>query len=52
MSSEHVFDLIPSRYDLAATGSFLGYDQFRKRFGTELDQDGNPRISPAWQAGI
>jgi SP family general alpha glucoside:H+ symporter-like MFS transporter len=33
-------------------GSFLGYDQFRKRFGTELDQDGNPRISPAWQAGI
>jgi SP family general alpha glucoside:H+ symporter-like MFS transporter len=33
-------------------GSFLGYDQFRKRFGTELDQEGNPRISPAWQAGI
>ncbi|KAF3040148.1 hypothetical protein E8E12_009179 [Didymella heteroderae] len=39
-------------YDLAAMGSFLGYDQFRQRFGTELDQDGNPRISPAWQAGI
>ena len=33
-------------------GSFLGYDQFRQRFGTELDQDGNPRISPAWQAAI
>jgi SP family general alpha glucoside:H+ symporter-like MFS transporter len=39
-------------YDLAAMGSFLGYDQFRQRFGTELDQNGNPRISPAWQAGI
>ncbi|KAF1931995.1 sugar transporter [Didymella exigua CBS 183.55] len=39
-------------YDLAAMGSFLGYDQFRQRFGTELDLDGNPRISPAWQAGI
>jgi SP family general alpha glucoside:H+ symporter-like MFS transporter len=33
-------------------GSFLGYDQFRKSFGTEIDADGNPRISPAWQAGI
>ena len=52
MYGEQVLDLMPSRYDLAAMGSFLGYDQFRKRFGTELDQDGNPRISPAWQAGI
>jgi SP family general alpha glucoside:H+ symporter-like MFS transporter len=33
-------------------GSFLGYDQFRQRFGTELDPEGQPRISPAWQAGI
>jgi SP family general alpha glucoside:H+ symporter-like MFS transporter len=41
-----------SRYDLAAMGSFLGYDQFRASFGTEFDSDGNPRISPAWQAGI
>ncbi|KAJ8111617.1 hypothetical protein OPT61_g5838 [Boeremia exigua] len=39
-------------YDLSAMGSFLGYDQFRRRFGTELDADGNPRISAAWQAGI
>ena len=39
-------------YDLSAMGSFLGYDQFRQRFGTELDRDGNPRISAAWQAGI
>ncbi|KAF1359526.1 sugar transporter [Lizonia empirigonia] len=39
-------------YDLAAMGSFLGYDQFRKRFGTELDPASDPRISPAWQAGI
>jgi SP family general alpha glucoside:H+ symporter-like MFS transporter len=33
-------------------GSFLGYDQFRASFGTEVDANGNPRISPAWQAGI
>ncbi|KAF2031106.1 MFS alpha-glucoside transporter-like protein [Setomelanomma holmii] len=39
-------------YDLSAMGRFLEYDQFRQAFGTELDPDGNPRISPAWQAGI
>lgn len=33
-------------------GGFLGYDQFRRKFGTETDPDGNPRISAAWQAGI
>lgn len=33
-------------------GSFMGYDQFRQAFGTELDPDGNPRISAAWQAGV
>jgi SP family general alpha glucoside:H+ symporter-like MFS transporter len=33
-------------------GTFLGYDQFRASFGTEIDPDGNPRISSAWQAGI
>jgi SP family general alpha glucoside:H+ symporter-like MFS transporter len=40
------------RYDLAVIGKFHGYDAFRKSFGTEIDGDGNPRISPAWQAGI
>jgi SP family general alpha glucoside:H+ symporter-like MFS transporter len=40
------------RYDLSAMGGFLGYDQFRAAFGTEVDPEGNPRISPAWQAGI
>lgn len=25
---------------------------FRKQFGTQIDPQGNPRISPAWQAGI
>lgn len=39
-------------YDLALMGSFLGYDQFRASFGTELDGEGNPRISSAWQAAI
>ncbi|KAH6331258.1 hypothetical protein HBI38_019730 [Parastagonospora nodorum] len=39
-------------YDLAVIGKFHGYDAFRKSFGTEIDGDGNPRISPAWQAGI
>jgi MFS transporter, SP family, general alpha glucoside:H+ symporter len=33
-------------------GSFMGYDAFRQAFGTELDPDGNPRIPPAWQAGV
>lgn len=33
-------------------GGFLGYDQFRAKFGTEIDLDGSPRISAAWQAGI
>jgi len=39
-------------YDLAAMGSFMGYDQFREAFGTELDPEGNPRITAAWQAGV
>ena len=40
------------RYNLAVIGEFHGYDAFRKSFGTEIDSDGNPRISPVWQAGI
>ncbi|KAK5106520.1 hypothetical protein LTS08_000639 [Lithohypha guttulata] len=39
-------------YDLATTGTFMGYDAFRNSFGTELDPDGNPRISAAWQAAV
>lgn len=30
----------------------MGYDPFRRSFGTELDTEGKPRISAAWQAGI
>ena len=39
-------------YDLSAIGGLLGFDAFREQFGTELDPEGNPRISAAWQAGI
>lgn len=30
----------------------MGYDSFRQAFGTELDPDGNPRISAPWQTGV
>lgn len=33
-------------------GSFMGYDAFRARYGTQTDADGNPIISAPWQTGL
>lgn len=33
-------------------GTFLGYDAFRARYGTETDANGDPIISAAWQTGL
>lgn len=40
-------------YDLSLMGSFMGYDSFRQRYGTGIDQaTGEPIITAPWQAGI
>lgn len=33
-------------------GSFMGYDSFKQRYGTETDSNGNPIISAPWQSGL
>lgn len=33
-------------------GSFMGYDAFRRRYGTEVDELGEPIISAPWQTGL
>lgn len=44
--------VIMEGYDLSLMGSFMGYDTFRARYGTETDADGAPIISAAWQTGL
>lgn len=39
-------------YDLSLMGSFMGYNSFKERYGTETDSEGRPIISAPWQAGL
>ena len=44
--------VIMEGYDLSLMGSFMGYDSFKQRYGTEVDQNGEPIISAPWQSGL
>ncbi|KAK0386814.1 hypothetical protein NLU13_6650 [Sarocladium strictum] len=44
--------IVMEGYDLSLLGSFYGYDAFKRKFGDEVDSEGNPIISANWQTYI
>ena len=44
--------VIMEGYDLSLVGSFFGFPQFKNRYGTERDADGNLVIGATWQSAI